>query len=203
MSQQAEVQICNLALGHVGESRVIQSLTEESEPARRCRLVYADARDGLLEGHDWSFARRHAILSLSGQPAPNLWLYAYARPADAQAIRMVYDENTDLSLNQENKLFELGYGSEGERLIFTDVYQARCRYTARITDATRFPQTFLDALALKVAVQIAMPLTGSRQILQDVSQRYAQMYYQATLADASQSARRYDEWDAGHIAARS
>lgn len=202
MSQNAEVHICNLALGHVGDESVIQSLTEESKAARRCKLVYADARDHLLEAHDWSFARRHVLLALSGDPAPGLWTFAYARPADAQAIRRIYDKSADLTLTQEPEPFEIGFGNEAERLIFTDVKQAQCRYTARITDATRYSQGFIHALSLKIAVAIAMPMTGSRQILSDVSARYTAAFKEATTMDANQSERVYDNWTASHIAAR-
>lgn len=201
MSQNAEVHICNLALGHVGDGSVIQSLTEESEAARKCRLHYHDTRDHMLEAHDWGFARRHKILALSGQPAPDLWLYAYARPADAQRILKVYGENHQMHREDPDR-FELGYGDEGERLIFSDVYQARCRYTARITDATRYPQGFIHALSLKLAVNLVMPLTGSRELLGDLSQRAQMAYYEAIAMSEQQAERSHDDWEPAHLAAR-
>lgn len=202
MSQDANVQTCNKAIRHCGESYTIQSLTEESQAARECRLVFSDARDELLEVQDWGFARRHKLLALSGDTPPTFWLYAYAMPADAQAIRRVYVEGQQLDADDAFP-WELGHGDEGERLIYTNVEQAYARYTARVTDAQRFPQPFIELLALRVATLIAMPLTGSRSVLQDVTQLYERKLAQATASDASQSKRRYDSWTPDHIAVRS
>ena len=56
-----EVEICNLALSHVGDSK-ITTLTDANPAARKCNQWYAIARDSLLRSYRWNFAMSRDIL---------------------------------------------------------------------------------------------------------------------------------------------
>ena len=58
----SEVDICNLALSHLGDTATIASLDppEGSAQAEHCARFYPIARDSLLEMHAWGFATSRA-----------------------------------------------------------------------------------------------------------------------------------------------
>ena len=68
------VDICNLALGHLGDPATVSSIDppEGSAQAQHCARFYPIARDSLLEMHSWNFSTyREALAHL--QPAE--WIY--------------------------------------------------------------------------------------------------------------------------------
>jgi F0F1-type ATP synthase gamma subunit len=60
----SETTICNMALGHIGDSNGIASLDEASAAARACTLYYEQARDEVIQELAPQFARRSAALGL-------------------------------------------------------------------------------------------------------------------------------------------
>lgn len=91
----ADVDICNLALGYLGDTANITSLAERSVQAQFCSRFYPIARKTLLEMHNWGFATKRVKLAEVTNPTlaiaqgvdPTIdqgtWLYAYALPSDA------------------------------------------------------------------------------------------------------------------------
>ena len=59
-----DIDICNLALKHVGQRERIAAFTDDSAAADDCGLLYPLARDGLLTRAQWRFATRQAGLLL-------------------------------------------------------------------------------------------------------------------------------------------
>ena len=81
------VDICNLALAHLGDNATIASIDppEGSAQAEHCQRFYPIARDTLLEMHSWSFATKRAYGAEVENTWP-MWEYAYAMPGDASDI---------------------------------------------------------------------------------------------------------------------
>ena len=65
----SEVDICNLALSHLGDNATVASIDppEGSAQAEHCSRFYPIARDTLLEMHNWNFSTRRAVLAQRGQ----------------------------------------------------------------------------------------------------------------------------------------
>ena len=61
----SEVEICNLALSHLGDTATVASSDppEGSAQAEHCARFYPIARDALLEMQNWKFATRRATLA--------------------------------------------------------------------------------------------------------------------------------------------
>ena len=61
----SEVDICNLALSHLGDEASLASIDppEGSAQADHCAKFYPIARDLMLEKHPWKFATRRVLLS--------------------------------------------------------------------------------------------------------------------------------------------
>ena len=70
------INICNIALARIGNSRTINSLTEKTKEAYTCNLFYESMRDAVLADNDWNFAMSRVVLADLGDPAPG-WLFRY------------------------------------------------------------------------------------------------------------------------------
>jgi len=200
MAVSSQVQICNLALGYIGHANTIQSLSENSTAAIRCNLVYEQSRDSLIRSFDWNFARTSVTLALSGT-APGHWSYSYAMPSEALAIRYIFDAAYDPQTNRSYP-YELGTNDGETKLIWTDTETAQAVYTRVIRDEAILPELVVDALALKIASEIAMPMTKDLQLTERLNQWYQLKLSAAQLANNQEAYEQPDEWEADHIAAR-
>lgn len=157
----SETEIANMALSHLGESKLIASLTEGTAEARACNSFYETARDKVLEDFNWPFARTFVTLGLVEEDPTGIddeWSFSYRYPSDClKAIRVVSgikpeDKNTEIK-------FIVGQDSSG-LLIYTDEEDARLEYTKRFTDTQFFPTTFRLALSYYLAQLIAARITA-------------------------------------------
>ena len=150
----SETTICNLALGKLGARQVI-ALDEESVEARSCRLHYAETRDEVLRSHRWNFAIRREVLTQMATPPKFGMAFAYQLPTDCLRVFEVNGYNP----GRRRRPWDI----EGQLLV-TNAESAWVRYIARVTDCNQFDALFVDALAVKLASKIAMPITGSGAI---------------------------------------
>lgn len=201
----SEVDICNLALGHLGDTATVASLDppEGSAQAEHCARFYPIARDSLLELHPWGFATRRVQLAQLGTGWPE-WDYSYAQPADALNIIAVLppDASDDYSmgLNSANvplaaggayvpKAFSCEINSEGKDVIYTDQEDAVLRYTALVTDTTKFSPLFVMTLSWHLASMLAGPIIKGDQGAAESKRCTAMMQIylsKATESDAGQ-----------------
>src|SRR5437868_3345326 len=86
----SEVEICNMALSHLGDSATVASIDppEGSSQAEHCQRWYPIARNALLEMHDWGFATTRALLAEVVSQFPQ-WRHSYARPSDCLKVLAV------------------------------------------------------------------------------------------------------------------
>lgn len=108
----SEVEICNMALQAMGSRSTIASLSEDSNEAINCNILFTPTRDELLQMAQWNFARRTKALgllkALPGTPEnttsitttewssdwpPPPWLYEYAYPSDCISARYVVGQS--------------------------------------------------------------------------------------------------------------
>ena len=195
----SEVDICNLALSHLGDTSTVASLDppEGSAQAEHCARFYPIARDSLLEMHPWGFATKRVQLAQLGTGWPE-WDYAYSQPSDALNIIAVLppDATDDYSQGLGNVPLAAGgayvpqaYSCEvdayGADVIYTDQADAVLRYTAVVTDTTKFSPLFIASLSHHLASMLAGPIlkgdTGAAE-----SKRQAAMM-QAFLSKAKES----------------
>ena len=159
------ISICNLALSNLGADTII-SLSEASAEARACNLFYEQTRDALLQVYPWRFAGKTQAMAEIANDKPGAWGYAYSRPVDCLKVRWVrpvysLDDPSPQTLQQEiNNPHEVEGGT-----IYCNIETAFLRYTAQVSDPTKFPPLFVDALSWALTVRLAMPLT------RDIKQR--------------------------------
>ena len=168
----SEVDICNLALAHLGDTATVASIDppEGSAQAEHCARFYPIARDSLLEMHTWWFATKRAQLAQLGAGWPE-WDYAYAQPADALNIIAILppDASDDYSATGSNvptaaggayvpQAFSCEVDANRADVIYTDQEDAVLRYTGVVTDPTKFSPLFVVSLSWHLASMLAGPI---------------------------------------------
>lgn len=138
--------ICNSALLKIGSER-ITSLTENNKRAIICNEQYEKLRDEVLRAHPWNFAiARVEIAQVVSVPAYE-YDYYYQLPMDCLRV---LDIDTD---GGEWKV-------EG-RYLATNESTVVIKYIKQETDVSKFDPMFCEVLALRIAADIAFPITNS------------------------------------------
>lgn len=167
MSSQ-KTQIANMTLVRIGISKLIANVdSESSTEARLIRTVFDDERDDILRDFPWPFARKIADLGLVGgtedEAVNNDWQYSYRYPADCLYARRL---TTVTGRNNANPPpFVIGSDDQGQ-LLFTDEADAELEYTRRVTEPDQFDPIFRSALAWKIGMSIAAPLSRVKEVIQ-------------------------------------
>ena len=178
-----EVDICNLALAHLGDDATIASLSppEGSAQAEKAARFYPIARNNLLEMHNWNFAAKRGNLALTTNSLDQ-WDYAYVAPADMMspvaiispssqndyATRMSAGDTPGGITSNYAPTFVAGqytpqqFAVEGE-FIYTNQENAMLRYQAFITDSSLFSPLFVTTLSWHLASMLAGPVIKGDQ----------------------------------------
>lgn len=149
----ADVDICNLALSHVGVSTEIQDLdAERSKEAQACRRFFASTREEVLRAFPWPFATRIVGLQLVEEDPNVEWGFSYRYPSACLAARRVLS-GARVEAAAQRIPFRIASDDDG-RLILCDLEDAQLEYTADITAAAVFDIDFVNAVALLLASKI-------------------------------------------------
>lgn len=169
-----EVQICNLALGWLG-ANLITSLDDESKEAQLCKANYPYLRDAVLEAGNWTFATQWFDLTQVANPPLSEYVNGFELPSEV--LRVMF-----CGVTRKNPT---DWVKEGNLIRTND---AKCRIQAirRITDPARFSSLFVQALAQRMAADMAIPLTNSRSLMETHTQLYVMKMKEAESLDNSQ-----------------
>lgn len=209
------VDICNLALAHLGDEATVSSINppEGSAQAEHCARFYPMARDTVLEAHDWNFATTRGVLALVGSAWPS-WAFCYELPTTCIRAISVLPPGAldDYSVGFPQTSASLGYpgsalvphgavympqefsietgetkvnSTDDRRLLYTNQEDAVLRYTRRVEDTTRFSPLFVDALTRLLASYLAGPVVKGSDAI-TVAQAQLQAY-RAIIAQATVS----------------
>ncbi len=194
----SEVDICNIALAHLGDDATVASLDppEGSAQAEHCARFYPVARDSLLEMHTWAFASRRIALAPLGSGWQE-WRFAYAQPADALNIIAVLppDATDDYSVDGAMggryvpQPFSCETNANGADVIYTNQENAVLRYSALVVDTTRFSPLFVMTLSWHLASMLAGPMLKGDAGATEAKRCIAMMQgflAKATISDAGQ-----------------
>ena len=167
------VDICNIALGHLGDEAAISAIDppDGSVQASHCARIYPMARDELLEMHNWRFAtKRKALALLSTTEQPQEWAYTYSYPTCLRVIAvrleneptsanpgLIFDEQEFLTAPKTYP-FTIESLNDGTQVIYTNVENATVHYVAAVTDVAKFSPLFVSALSRLMAMYLAGPI---------------------------------------------
>jgi hypothetical protein len=180
----SEVSICNQALSWLGANE-ITSLDDPSKEAEYCRNNYEFLRDAVLEDYDWTFAQDRQSSEVADLDA---WgqKYKHSKPLDWLMVWGVYKDVS--SQNPRDWVKCTGWVVEGG-FVLADESMVYMRGTKRITDTGKFTNLFVQALAARMACDLAIPMTENRQLQADMWALYNQKLELAAMRDGKQGHR--------------
>ena len=177
-----DVEICNLALGELGEY-TISALTEQSKAARYCRRFYEPTVQELLREHPYRFARARATLAPDTDEPEFEWAYQHTLPA------------TCLRVFKVGRVAQVPYTIEGRKLL-TDEEAPEVYYVKRVPEAD-FDPLFVTALSLRIATRICMAMTDNATLYETLTKQTANALNAAkgvSGLEAPPEAERESEW---------
>ena len=175
----SEVEICNLALSWLA-GNLITSLDDETVEAKLCKANYPLSRDAVLEAGAWTFAtKRYALTPEVDEPA---WGYGKRFTIPPEIITVLEVTESPTKPNGANTL---DWRREGNYIV-ANVDKVYVKAVFRETQVPRYPPAFVQALAARIAADIAIPLTESREMMQVMEARYKDRLYQALGTDGIQ-----------------
>lgn len=185
MANISSVSICNIALGNIGASPITNAEFQEqsSKAAGLCNRLYEPLRDAVLEAHEWSFAcKRERLARMAETPAFG-WSAQFLVPNSC--VRMLYVSD-QMTYNQDT---QIEWEAE-DGMIFCNAEQLYVRYLRTVTDPNKFSPTFVQALAARLSMDLAMPITNSATMVQTMASLYQAKMDEAKILDGMQGRKR-------------
>ncbi len=165
--------IINDGLRKLGE-QTITSVAESSPAARLASATYDGIQDALFREFPWNFAMTRA--SITAEVTTPTWGYAREYALPALCMRLVDINNVD----DEDWTLELG-------MILTDkTSPLEIKYVARVEPDDMDP-TFREALAAKLAVEWAEPLSQTSSVVAAMFDLYRNKLQVARTADGQEN----------------
>lgn len=166
----SKIDIFNMALSHIGITSTVADELERSPERITCSRFFDTCRDALLsyKDMDWNFARTRVVLADIGNP-PDGWSYQYRYPNDCINALAIEFPGMRYPAERNRIPFQIVYEASG-RAILTDQPEATLLYVKRLVEVERYPSPFVEALALRLAAQIAMPLGKSQSMRSELLQ---------------------------------
>lgn len=185
--------ICNQALKHVGETRTIVSLTENTTPAKLCNRYYSVALRTLLEQFPWPEATEVATLTkLATNPRESIdWQYAFKLPPNCLSVVSIGGDPAGVYLDSD-----VEFSAEGSTL-YCNLSDVVIRYTTVAPNPERYSQHFTNAMTYQLAAEIAPGLSqGDKGVaLAQSMMQMAQFYVSKAKEHAAMRQRHADPDD--------
>jgi len=153
----SDVSICNSALLKVGAEE-ISSLSDDTRASNTCQALYPILRDEVMRAVPWRFALRQSIFATpSLTPPPFGYTAAYDIPSDVLRVWKV----------------ETGQWTEvGNQILCDKTDGINVLAIFQNVDPTSWDAQFAEALAWRLASQIALALVQSVPLKQDMDRGY-------------------------------
>jgi len=163
-------QICNFALGRIGNAFISNINDVDTQEAILCKLHFQQTMDEELRFYVWNSAE--AQLQLVKEAAPSKqpildYKFIYKLPNDPFCLR-VLDVNDSLErwrVSGRNILTDID----------SDVETVNLRFTKRITDILEMDSLLVKVIYTQLALKISWPLTQSEKIYNNILQEYTRL----------------------------
>lgn len=146
------VEICNLALGHLGSDANVASIAppDGSAEAGYCARYFPIARKLTIALAQWSFATKRTELAEVDNPSTT-WMFAYSLPSNC--IKPYRILKSGAASEQDGAAFTIE-----DNVVLTNEANAVLVYTRDVTDTTRFTPEFISAMSWMLASYLAGPI---------------------------------------------
>jgi hypothetical protein len=168
----ADIDVINGALSKLGEQALL-SIADVSPAGRLATRTYADLRDALLREFPWNFATKRASLAASAE-APE-WGFTRQFVLPAGCLRLIEINN---SSDQE-------WRNEGGKILTDMDAPLEIKYVENVS-VDEMDVTFRDALAARLAMEWAEPLTQTTTVVDSMARLYRNKLQVARVADGQE-----------------
>ena len=176
----ADVDIANSALAKLGAPLIV-ALTDSTRAAVLCNEQFAKMRKKLISSHPWNFAVfRIALAQTANTPVFN---YSQEFLLGSDVLRVL---ETDLP---EDEPWEVEFNTDNNKVLVCNYSAVNIKYVKDITDPTKFPPYFEEALAWLLASDIAYSLTQSTTLAQAAYSAFKAEVREARSMDAQEAGR--------------
>lgn len=165
------VSVCNSALVKVGADR-ISSITQDTKSAKILNAIFNTVRDDVLRAHRWNFAMTRATLAPTGTEPDFEYDYQYDLPSDCLRIVETYPDDIDFVV-------------EG-RTILSNESELSVVYIRRNEDPASWDSCFAEALAWRLAREVAYNLTQSNALVKQCDDAYKAQLAEARSIDGAE-----------------
>ena len=150
-----------------------QTLGFDNDPNRKALFydAYDSNRRSLLRAHHWPFATAVVQLSRSPYKPPAFYQNHFYLPDDFLGV--VYLNNTG-EKNVNVTPYQPVQGG-----IYTDFPQLYLCYTRDFRDEKFFDPIFIDALALRIASELCLPLQQDKELLDFLTKKYEMLKFES------------------------
>lgn len=193
------VEICNMALGWLGGNLII-SLNDPSIEAKLCKAVYAPLRDAVLEERAWTFAVKRLVpaalvaLPVYGYdkafqiPVEVIRILQVSRAGEVQDGTIIDGSFKSATrggtgMGRETRI---EWDREGDQILCNNADSIFIRALIRIEDTTKFSPAFDQALAARMAMDLAIPIASSQKLQKDMAIMYSDKIRMAAATDGMQ-----------------
>lgn len=177
-----DAQVCNQALGLVGQRDQINSLNDDSTPGLACKTYYSTVKAAILEAHPWRWATKRNTLALLSGVEREGWEYVYAAPADLLSPKSARRIEDGARPPVEPLPFLVEMNEAGNQFIIAcDVETPELVYT-RDVPVAMWPAVAIKALVAAMAEALALMLPVKPQLAQVLAPR-ALMALREAMAD--------------------
>ncbi len=191
-----DTEICNIALGWLGSSRITSLTTpEDTKEWLLCSENYDPLRKAVLEEREWTFAVTRVIIL----PDPEAVVFGsetrFRKPPDSVRILTVHDsavqrpQPTTTPTVTNRGVHEIpqldGWQAEGNYII-GNADKIYVRYNKEVSATGVFSAQFIQVLAQRMAAEFALPLTESRSLYDKMWNAYHVKISQGAVTDGMQ-----------------
>jgi hypothetical protein len=156
------IQVANRALTKIGAARII-SFDDDNKQARALKSCFEDLRDDELRAHRWSFAIKRASLAADSTAPAFGYQYQFTLPSDFLRLDMVNDQYPSIAMDNYIGSENQDWQMEGEKILTDLSAPLYIRYGSIVTDPNVWDVNFREALACRIAAEVAEDLTQSNE----------------------------------------
>jgi len=178
-SASTEENLANMALTMLGQ-QPISSLTESNNRAVMADARYADIRDSVLRAHPWNCAIKRDSLVKSATSPDWGFTNTFTLPSDFIRLVDIEDPTQKYSIEAGNQ------AGDDSLVLVTDATSMNIRYIYKLTNVGKMDDTLKHAIAVRLAADLALALTGDTGKEQFLIQKYQSVLAQAQWEDSVQ-----------------
>ena len=177
---QSAVDICNIALDHLGEPPIGNIDAPTTNAEKICARHYDRIRRGLLREYVWNFAKKQATITRYGD-GPADWADAYALPNDF--LRFISIGGTGDTSGKETSSYDI----QG-RYIMTNggADSITIRYIFDEVNVSEWDALFVNLCGLVLAEAMAYKFTLKKGVVEQIAALIKQALPKATSIDGQE-----------------